>query len=403
MHSVRAGTEAAGDAAAERAHNGHMSVFDRRPGLRWAVPAGTAALIVIGAAAAPLAATADSGLPPRTAAELLVALQESAPVPVSGTVATRAELGLPELPMGMAPDAGPMRLASGEGTVRLWSDGPTRQRLALIDDAAETTVVRNGDEVWVWSSAEATATRYEMPEKPDVGEPGALPPGVTLPSTPQEAAEMALAALDPTTEVTTSGLATVAGRDAYELVLTPRDPTTLVRDVRLFLDAETTTPLRVQVNSTRITDPAFQVGFTSVDFGTPDPALFTFTPPPGATVQERDASPPEMGEAQEADLPGQRPTVVGEGWTTVLVGELPGDALADLAESGSRAADEQWGGDDPAATALALLEALPATSGDWGSGRVLAGTLFTVILTDDGRFAVGAVGPEALGAALAAR
>ena len=270
-----------------------MSVFDRRPALRWAVPAGTAALIGIGVVAAPLAATADSGLPPRTAAELLVALQESPPVPVAGTVATRAELGLPELPMGMAPDAGPLALASGEGTVRVWSDGPTRQRLALIDDAAETTVVRNGDEVWVWSSAQATATRYELPDRadePGIGDPDQLPPGVTLPSTPQEAAEMALAALDPTTEVSTSGLASVAGRDAYELVLTPRDPDTLVRDVRLFLDAETSTPLRVQVNSTRIADPAFQVGFTSVDFSTPDPALFTFTPPPGATVQERGAA-----------------------------------------------------------------------------------------------------------------
>jgi outer membrane lipoprotein-sorting protein len=379
-----------------------MSVFDRRPGLRWAVPAGTAALIVIGAAAAPLAATADSGLPPRSAAELLVALQESTPVPVSGTVVTRADLGLPELPMGMAPDAGPMALASGEGTVRVWSDGPTRQRLALIDEAAETTVVRNGDEVWVWSSAEATATRYVLPETSDrSGGPGALPPGVTVPSTPQDAAEMALAALDPTTEVTTSGLATVAGREAYELVLAPKDPATLVRDVRLFLDARTSTPLRVQVNSTRITDPAFQVGFTSVDFGTPDADLFSFTPPPGATLTEAEVA---RGHAHEdaARAKGQQPTIVGSGWSTVVVGELPADGLADLAESGSRAQD-QWRDDDPAATALALLEALPATSGQWGTGRVLAGTLFSVILTDDGRFAVGAVDPEALGAALADR
>lgn len=385
-----------------------MSTFDRRPGLRWAVPAGTAALIAIGVVAAPLAATADSGLPPRTAAELLVALQESPPVPVSGTVATRAELGLPELPMGMAPDAGPMALASGQGTVRVWSDGPTRQRLALVDDAAETTVVRNGDEVWVWSSSEATATRYQLPEKPGGShedEREALPPGVTLPSTPQEAAEMALAALEPTTQVTTSGLASVAGRDAYELVLTPGDDDTLVRDVRIALDAETSTPLRVQVNSTRIADPALQVGFTSVDFGTPDPALFAFTPPPGATVQERDPSVLGAGDAPgDAGQPlGPEPTVVGEGWSTVLVGELAGDGLADLAEAGSRADDERWGEADPAATALALIEALPATSGDWGSGRVLAGTLFSVILTDDGRFAVGAVGPEALGAALASR
>ena len=34
--------------------------------------------------------------------------------------------------------------------------------------------------------------------------------------------------------------------------------------------------------------------------------------------------------------------------------------------------------------------------GDWGSGRVLAGTAFSVVLTDDGRMAAGAVKPELL-------
>jgi hypothetical protein len=41
-------------------------------------------------------------------------------------------------------------------------------------------------------------------------------------------------------------------------------------------------------------------------------------------------------------------------------------------------------------------------SGAWGSGRVLEGTLFSLVLTDDGRAALGAVAPEALYAALAA-
>ena len=80
---------------------------------------------------------------------------------------------------------------------------------------------------------------------------------------------MALEAIDPTTEVTTSGVGTVAGRDAYELVLTPRDPETLVARVTLSMDAETNVPLRVRVYSTAIPDPAFEVGFTSVDYSTP--------------------------------------------------------------------------------------------------------------------------------------
>jgi outer membrane lipoprotein-sorting protein len=360
----------------------------------------------------PLAASADSGLPPRTAEQLLVDLQGLAPTPLSGTVSTRAELGLPELPMGSMPGSGPMALASGEGTVRVWSDGPDRQRLALVEPRSETTVVRNGREVWVWSSADATADRYLLPDgeavenDKDVPE---LPPGVNLPSTPQEAAELALEALDPTTEVTTAGVARVAGRDAYELILTPRDAATLVERVSIALDAQTSIPLRVRVDSTTLTDPALEVGYTSVDFGTPDPALFEFAPPPGAIVTEHPAMEPGAGTADawegKGDLSGAvEPTVVGDGWSTVVIAELPADALAGLAEEGMRAqADDEWGDADPAQTALALLEALPRTSGDWGSGRVLAGTLFSMILTDDGRVAGGLVGPEAVAAALSAQ
>jgi hypothetical protein len=214
---------------------------------------------------------------------------------------------------------------------------------------------------------------------------------------------MALAAVDPTTEVTTSGLSRVAGRDVYELILTPRDDATLVRQVVVALDAETMVPLRTQVLARAASQPALEVGFTSVDFSAPDSNLFEFTPPPGATVTEHPAT-------HEADKPDKdatagadrEPTVMGEGWSAVAIMQLPPNALADLAESGERA-DDEWGSPEASAAALAMLEALPRQSGDWGSGRVLAGTLFSAILTDDGRVAVGAVAPETLMAALAAR
>jgi hypothetical protein len=193
------------------------------------------------------------------------------------------------------------------------------------------------------------------------------------------------------------------------LALTPRDPETLVARVTLSMDAGTNVPLRVRVYSTRIPDPAFEVGFTSVDFATPDAALFEFTPPPGASVTEHaapDADALTGSTGPTPDLPdGDEPTVVGEGWSTVVITDLPVDSLADLAESGMGSDERGYrgGNSDPAGTALALIEALPAESGAWGTGRVLRGTLFSAILTDDGRVAIGAVSPEALGAALAAQ
>jgi hypothetical protein len=54
-------------------------------------------------------------------------------------------------------------------------------------------------------------------------------------------------------------------------------------------------------------------------------------------------------------------------------------------------------------TVARLLARLPKVGGTWGSGRLLRGTLFSAVLTDDGRLAVGAVRPEALYAALARR
>jgi hypothetical protein len=80
--------------------------------------------------------------------------------------------------------------------------------------------------------------------------------------------------------------------------------------------------------------------------------------------------------------------MVGTGWDTVVVTRAPADA-----------------GDNPL-TGLpqelaGLLSRLPSRSGDWGSGRVLEGTVFTAVVTDDGRVAVGAVGADAVYRALA--
>lgn len=401
-----------------RAHDGVVSFFDRRPWLRWAVPAGTAGLLVAGSALGPVGAVADAPLPERTAQDLLVALQQTPPTALSGTVAIETDLGLPELPMGVMPGNGPMALIDGQNTVRVWTDGTERARLALIEQAAETTVISTGSEVWVWSSAQATADRFELPDVKGFSGPDApdmdLPNGFELPSTPQEAAELALSAIEPTTEVSTSGAANVAGRDVYELILTPRDDRTLVQRIVISMDAENDLVLRARVFAKAISDPAFDVGFTSVDFGTPDDSLFEFSPPPGATVTEH--VPPTVTKAELTELAEQakesragsgevaEPTVVGEGWSAVIVADLPPGGLGDLAESAMESEDDAqspWAGTDPATLALTLLQALPDTSGQWGTGRVFTGTLFSAIVTDDGRIAVGAVDPDALGAALA--
>jgi outer membrane lipoprotein-sorting protein len=379
-----------------------MSIFDRRPRLRWAVPAAAGALIVGGTLAGTVAASADAGLPPKSAQELLVDLQAPHPTALSGTVVASADLGLPELPMGAASNAELSSLISGSHTLRVWSDGPDRTRLAMLGNAAESDIVRNGKDVWMWSSDANTADHYVLPARDAAMARPTPPAGVTLPSTPQEAADLALKELGGTTDVSTTGVAKVAGRPVYELVLTPKQSDTLIDRVAIAVDAETSVPLRVQVFSTQLQDPAFEVGFTNVDFATPDASLFAFTPPPGATVTEHAAA-DHVAKPDDpaAQLDGAaRPTVVGTGWSQVMVAAVPTDMGA------ATPGDGHTGNSDTAANndqVMAMLQALPTTTGAWGTGRVLNGTLFSAILTDDGRIAIGAVSPETVGAALAAQ
>ena len=77
---------------------------------------------------------------------------------------------------------------------------------------------------------------------------------------------------------------TVAGEAAYQLVLVPKSPSSLIGQVRIAIDARHNVPLRVQVFAKGAASPAIQVGFTSVSFGQPAAANFAFRPPAGATV-----------------------------------------------------------------------------------------------------------------------
>ena len=126
----------------------------------------------------------------------------------------------------------------------------------------------------------------------------------------------------------------VAGRPAYQLVLTPKAADTLVRSVQIAVDGATGLPLRVTVLARDHAKPAFEAAFTSLDVGAPDASRFEFTPPPGAKVTEkavpehdgaagsgaRGTGPHAAGpQAAGPQATGPEPTVVGSGWDAVAV------------------------------------------------------------------------------------
>jgi outer membrane lipoprotein-sorting protein len=351
-----------------------MSVWTRRPALRWLVPGAAVALVLgAGATASAIAATDDPDLPPRSAAELLVDLQTAQIGAVSGTVVMTADLGLPAmLNTAEHGNADLGSLWSGSNTLRVWYDGPERVRLALLGTLSQSDIIRNGEDLWVWHSGDNEASHWTLPEG-FATEPAEASP--VPPMTPQEAADKALAAIDPSTEVSTDETTRVAGRDAYELVLTPRDDASLVSEIRLAVDAEHSLPLGVQVFGDGA-EPAFEVEFTQISFERPGAEQFEFNPPPGGTVTEQELfDPMSFGFGMPQGVPQFE--VIGEGWTSVLVARLPeGNAQLENMRQ--------------------FLEMLPAVSGDWGTGHTISTELLSALVTDDGRVLVGAVTPERL-------
>ncbi len=359
-------------------------MFDRRPLLRWLVPVVVAiALAAAGSVVGVVSAATRGALPQRTAKQLLVDVQKADLAGFSGTVTQTADLGLPSVPgAGGSGSADLSSLVTGKHRLRVWYAGPQRVRVALLGSLGESDVIRHGTDLWTWSSSTKTATHHTVPAKQkDNTHLPATPP------TPQQAAQQALAALTPSTTVSTQGTVTVAGRPAYQLVLNPHDPATLVGSVRIAIDGATHVPTRVQVFPRSGHKPAFQVGFTSFDPSVPDPAMFRFTPPKDAKVTDSTWGGHDQGGSSSA---APKPSVVGSGWTSVLVTRLP-SGLPGI-----------QGGGSTAAPLTGMLKALPRVSGRWGSGRTFQGQLFSAVLTDNGRLAVGAVPLDKLYGALAA-
>ncbi|WP_326554445.1 LolA family protein [Micromonospora sp. NBC_01813] len=387
-----------------------MSVFTSRPAMRWLVPTAAAAVLIGGGAAiGALAASADPVLPPRSAEQLLVDLQTAEVDGMSGTVVHRAELGLPTaltLAGKVGAGEGLGSLIDGTQTLRVWYAGPDQARLALVRTLGETDVIRNGRDVWVWSSQQQGATHFTLPEGDDTG--AEVTPEAYV--TPQAAADQALAAIDESTEVSVGRSAEIAGRTAYELILTPRAEESLVGEIRIAIDSVEYVPLRFAVYPAGADRAAVETSFTQVSFERPDAEQFVFNPPPGTTVTE-------AGEGDGPDGIGRRPDgtrpdadqdatameeftkswadsddavrTVGSGWASVLVVTPPAEV--------TDGAPEAAAGDSPtAAEALDLLGDLPEVSGTWGSGRLLSSTLLTVLVTDDGRVFAGAVAAERL-------
>ena len=179
-----------------------MRLFTDRPATRWAVPIFAVVALAAGASLASVSASADPNLPDRTAAQLLVDVRGAGLHAGSGTVVQTSDLGLPELPGVTTGGSGSQPVTSllgGSHTWRVWYAGPTKARVALVGSLGETDVIRNGQDAWVWDSAQKEAVHYTLPAEDHPAGPVPTALASQLPMTPDEAAAKALAAIEPTT------------------------------------------------------------------------------------------------------------------------------------------------------------------------------------------------------------
>ncbi|GAB3504093.1 LolA family protein [Amycolatopsis cihanbeyliensis] len=354
--------------------------------------AGTALGVAgLGLIAMPAGAGSEPQLPEISAEELVESAVSAEHPAFGGTVRVDNQLGLPALP-GM--DSLEMDAAE------VHSNGRDASRLGVRDGNAERTIVQNGNTVWTYDSAENSAKKVTLPGEAD-RERDRLPREGELSGDPTELTATVLEQVRETSTVAVDGTATVADRAAYELVLTPQ-PTerTLLREVRVAVDADTRMPLRLAVHTHGTTEPALQVGFSDISFG-PQPAeLFQFSPPAGATVTEENATERRAGGKEHAEQAKEATDirVVGDGWDTTLVGSVPAEMLNQQArfgdDEGRADADRRDG--RPADVRGLLQQFGKQVTGSFGTGYVITTKVGTALITEDGRFAAGFVPEQVL-------
>ncbi|MFJ7529854.1 outer membrane lipoprotein carrier protein LolA [Streptomyces griseus] len=404
--------------SAETTGEATSTVVGRRKAARYIVPVAVAgvAAATIGLVPA-LASSGDPDLPKISAQQLIEKIAASDEEQLSGTFKISTDLGLPLdglagsfAPGGAGGDkdggaAAPqdklMELTSGTHTLRVAADGPERQKLSILGEASEYSLIHNQGEVWAYDSESDEVYHAEAPEGRDGGKHAEKAPKAPegAPATPKDFAEQALAAAGDTTSVTVDGTAQVAGRDAYQLLIKPKQSGSTIGSVRIAVDAENGVPLKFTLSAASGGKAVVDAGFTKVDFSRPAASTFDFTPPKGAEVTEADeleTGGDEHGAAHKA-LPGQLAeldglageggfNVIGKGWTSIAEIKSPGG-------KGLPAA----GSDDMPAEAQGFLDALgDKVTGKFGSGTVFKTRLVNALLTDDGRVYVGAVTKDAL-------
>jgi outer membrane lipoprotein-sorting protein len=403
---------------------------------RWLPAIIVPAVIAAGAVAVPMQASAVD-LPDLTPQQLML-LMDGEVTGFSGTIVKTSDLGLPPLEMSSMMDeemiaemeekmpegfedfipslieqnalTQAVELIAGTHKIRVYAS-EVGMRVQILDMMSQRDLIINQNEFWSYDARNATAITgsfdFEVSESDKAEMQAELKAQlddyaaqIQLDiSNPEAVADYLMAQIGETTDVSVGKDHMLAGRTAYQLIAQPNADNSLIESVVISVDSETGMALDVKVYSIEQETPAFQVGFESISFETPDASMFSFTPPPGTTVETMEV-PAELEaqleaykaqyeaqgytnednaamraelEARYADQP--KPELIGEGWESVVyLPAMPQDVPMDLMEN------ELFG------------DLMVEVAG----GKVFSTPVLNVLVTDAGAVYAGAVTIEFL-------
>jgi outer membrane lipoprotein-sorting protein len=410
---------------------------------RWAPALAVSTVIVAGSFAIPLQASAVD-LPDLTPAQVML-LMDKEIKGFSGTIVKTSDLGLPALEMSSMMNEDMVKemeekmpagfedfipnlieqnaitqaveLISGTHKIRVYAS-EVGMRVQVLDRMSQRDLIVNKDEMWSYDAKNATATNLKFAEyvsefEGNVSEADKTKLEADLKaslaeyaakaqldiSNPEAVADYLMEMIGESTVVSVGKEHRMAGRAAYQLIANPKAQNSLIESVVISVDSETGMALDVKVYSVEQETPAFQVGFESISFATPDASLFSFNAPAGTTIQNLEL-PTELEaelkalkkdyeakafseadfaakkaelEAKYADQP--KPEMIGEGWESVIyLPAMPNEVPMQMLEN-ELFAD--------------LLTQVPG-------GKVFSTPLANVLITDSGKVYAGAVTIEFL-------
>lgn len=383
---------------------------------KWAPAAVVAAVITGGSIAIPLQANAVDL--PEITVDQLVELMDVDVTGFSGTLTKTTDLGLPAfemssmvspamveemsetMPEGLE-DFVPqiieqdlitqaIAFVAGTDTIRVFAS-EEGFRAQILDPMSQRDIIVSKTAVWAYDAS--TQKAYTRAIDTDVSkedfeaELGQLE--IDL-SDPRAVAEYVLEQAGPDTALLMGEDHRVANRTAYSLIVEPRSDHSLVSSVSISVDSETGMPLGVSVYSKEQVEPAAVVAFTSISFDVPEASLFSFTPPPGTTVETVEL--PESLESVLADLEsGALTEAEAEARAEELREEFAGDAEVVVLGERWETVMSLSALPDFAPTEMLTNEIFQELLVTVSGGQVFSTPLMNILITDGGAVFAGAV------------